>query len=131
MIYRSWNTATKLAWNVPRSTFTFLVDRVLTGNIPSIRERLLTRYVVFLKSLATSNSKDIRILSSTARNDVKRTTGINFKNISRETNLDLETSSRQILRNSLAKPSVPKEEECTAPLLTRLLKERTNMKADT
>ena len=48
MIYRCWNTAAKLVWDVPRSTFTFLVDRVLTGEMPSVRDSILTRYAMFL-----------------------------------------------------------------------------------
>ena len=54
MIYRCWNTAAKLAWDVPRSTFTFLVDRVLTGDMTSVRDAILTRYAMFLQSIRTT-----------------------------------------------------------------------------
>ena len=125
MIYRCWNTATKLAWQVPRSTFTYLVDRVLRGGLPSIRDSILTRYVSFLRGLEKSNTKEIRILRFTACSDRRSTTGRNYYNISRETNCELETSSKQDIRNSLEKPIVRKEEEWRIPLLSRLLQERT------
>ena len=64
MIYRCWNTAAKLAWDVPRSTFTFLVDRVLTGDMTSVRDAILTRYAMFLQSIRKNNSTEIRILAS-------------------------------------------------------------------
>jgi hypothetical protein len=54
MIYRCWNTAAKLAWDVPRSTFTFLVYRVLTGDMTSVRDAILTRYAMFLQSIRTT-----------------------------------------------------------------------------
>ena len=47
MVYRCWNTAVKLAWRVPRNTFTFLVDRVLSMGISSVRDSLFRRYGFF------------------------------------------------------------------------------------
>ena len=87
----------------------------------------MTRYVGFLKGLALSNSMEIRILASTACSDGRGTTGSNLRNILKETKVMLETSSKQVIRNSLAKPSVAKEEEWRIPLLSRLLKERSTL----
>ena len=125
MIFRCWNTATKLAWQVPRSTFTFLVDRVLTGDFPTLRESLLTRYVAFLQGLSQTNKREIRILCCTAISDGRSTSGRNYRNIAKETRIRLKTSSKQETRNSLEKPDAPKEEEWRIRLLARLLHERT------
>ena len=125
MIYRCWNTATKLKWQAGRSTFTFLVDRVLTGDLPSLRESLLTRYVSFLNGLSQSNKKEIRILCSTAVSDGRSTSGRNYRNIAKETRTRLETSTKEVIRTCLEKPHVPKEEGWRIPLLARLLHERT------
>ena len=124
MIYRCWNTAAKLTWDVPRSTFTFLVDRVLTGDMASVRDGILTRYDMFLQSLHKSNSKEIRILASISSVDGRSTTGSNTMKISRETDLDLRACSRQTVKNALSQRTVPEEEEWRIPLLARLLKER-------
>ena len=104
MIYRCWNTATNLAWQVSRSTFTFLVDRVLTGDFPSLRESLLTRYVSFLHGLSHSDKKEIRILCSTATSDGRSTSGRNYSNITKETRKRLETSTKEVIRSCLEKP---------------------------
>ena len=125
MIFRCWNTATKLAWQVPRGTFTFLVHSFLTGDFPSLRESLLTRYVAFLQGLSQTNKKEIRILCCTAISDGRSTSGRNYRNIAKETRIRLKTSSKQETRNSLEKPDAPKEEEWRIRLLARLLHERT------
>ena len=123
MIVRCWNTAAKLTWNVPRSTFTFLVDKVLTAGMPSVRDGLLTRYAMFCQGLHKSNSKEIRILASTASSD-GRCTGNNIRKMTMETGVDLMTNSKQCIRKALSLSPVPAEEEWRAPLLARLLEER-------
>ena len=109
---------------MPRSTFTFLVDRVLTGDMASVRDGILTRYDMFLQSLHKSNSKEIRILASISSVDGRSTTESNTMKISRETDLDLRACSRQTVKNALSQRTVPEEEEWRIPLLARLLKER-------
>lgn len=84
MIYRCWNTAAKLAWDVPRSTFTFLVYRVLTGDMTSVRDAILTRYAMFLQSIRKNNSTEIRILASISYVDGRCITGSNMMKMSRE-----------------------------------------------
>ena len=72
-IFRCWNTAAKLAWNVPRSTFTFLVEDVLANDMPSVRDSILTRYAMFCQGLLKANSVEIRIVASTATSDSRCT----------------------------------------------------------
>ena len=107
MIYRCWNTAAKLARDVPMSTFTLLVDRVLTGDMTYVRDALLTRYAMFLQSLNKSNSKEIRILASISSVDGRCTNESNTMKMSRETGLDLMACSRQTLRSALSQSPVP------------------------
>ena len=83
-IFRSWNTAAKLVWSVPRGTFTFLVEQVLTGDLTSVRADILTRYASFLQCLTRSSSREIRILASTAVSDGRCTTGSNASKLARE-----------------------------------------------
>ena len=127
MVYRCWNTAAKLAWDLPRSTFTFLVDRVLTADLPSVRECLLTRYAMFLQGLYSSKTKELRILSSTASSDVRSTTGNNFAKLTRETDLELRSCRKHKVKEGLFKTTAPIEDEWRAPLLARLLEERRTM----
>ena len=124
MIYRCWNTAAKLAWDVPRSTFSFLVDRVLTSDMPSVRDGILTRYAMYQQSLYMNNSREIRILASTSSSDGRCTTGYNTMKMERETGLDVKNSNKQMIKKALCQSTVPAEEEWRVPLLARLLQER-------
>ena len=126
MIYRCWNTAAKLVWDVPRSTFTFLVDRVLTGDMTSVRDAIMTRYAMFLQSINKNNSKEIRILASISSVDGRCTTGNNIMKMSRETGLNPMACSRLSLRSALFQSTLPKEEEWRVPLLASLLLDRRN-----
>ena len=49
--FRCWNTAIKLCWNCPRATHTYLVTHMLGCGVPSIRVKILARYIKFFKSL--------------------------------------------------------------------------------
>ena len=106
--------------------FIFSVERVLTGGMRSVRESLLTRYVMFLQSLYASSTRELRILSNTASSDARSVTGNNLAKMAMETP-SLEVRSCSKLRARLAfmnKSSVPVEEEWRAPLLARLLQEK-------
>ena len=90
----------------------FLVDRVLTGDLPSVRECLLTRYAMFLRGLYSSKNKELRILSSTASSDVRSTTGSNSAKLTRKTGLDLRTCRKHMVKEGLLKTAVPTEPGC-------------------
>ena len=49
MIYRCWNTAVKLVWDVPRELCTYFVDSLLAKDIPSVRTSLLRRYTSYCR----------------------------------------------------------------------------------
>ena len=55
-VYRCWNTAAKLVWEVPRNTFTFVVEQLLTTTMQSVRDSLIMRYSLFMRSLNKSES---------------------------------------------------------------------------
>ena len=61
-VFRCWNTSVKLSWNVPRNTFTFLVDRTLQGSFKPIRHNIISRYLSYINSLRTNRSQEVRIL---------------------------------------------------------------------
>ena len=83
-MYRSWNTCVKLVWNLPRSTHNYFVDNLLARDFTSVRQRILSQYVSFLRRLRNSVSAEVRIMSVIAAADVRSTTGKNCYNIARE-----------------------------------------------
>ena len=61
---RCWNTAVKLAWQVPWGTHTYLVNNVLGVQHTSIEEQILVRFVKFFKKLRESKSEKIQLLAN-------------------------------------------------------------------
>ena len=49
-VFNAWTTFIKLAWQVPRGTHTYFVDRMLACGISHTRDDILARYVTFLKA---------------------------------------------------------------------------------
>ena len=62
--FKCWNTAIKLVYGVPRSTYTYLVEGFLAKDQPSLRNQVLSRYPGFYRKLQSSPSKEVRMLVS-------------------------------------------------------------------
>ena len=77
-VYHAWNTCIKLAWQVPRGTHTYMVDRLLSCGISHVRDDILARYVTFLKSLRESPSVEVSVLANIVSRDIRTTTGNNL-----------------------------------------------------
>ena len=75
----SWNICVKLAWNVPRSTHTYLVDNLLGVNHLSVKRQLLSRYIKFFKGLLKSKSCEVKLLANIVARDVRSVTGKNLR----------------------------------------------------
>ena len=78
--FRSWNTWVKLAHDLPRSTFTYLVEGFLSDGHPSFR------YHRFYRSLLSSPSREI--LARIVSEDPRSTTCTNLKYLKKMTNLN-------------------------------------------
>ena len=96
-VFLSWNTCVKLAWNVPRNTHTYFVERILSCGISHIRNDILSRYVTFLKSLRHSPSVEVSVVVNLVSRDIRTTTGSNLDLIKELTGLDpWECTSREV-----------------------------------
>ena len=78
-VYKSWDTAVKLALGCPRWTRIFLLQEVLTCGDTSARTDILSRYGKFVKGLKSSASEEVRILFNLVSRDLQSTTGRNLK----------------------------------------------------
>ena len=77
-VYRSWNTAVKLDWGLPRTTHKYLVDHLLGLGMPSVRQRLLCQYVGYVRKMFKSSSKEVRVLSQILARNAQSVTGRTF-----------------------------------------------------
>ena len=130
MYFRSWNTCVKLAWNVSRSTHTYLVNHLLAVNHSSLREQLLVRYVRFFQKLQKSKSSPVQLLVNIVARDIRSTTGRNLSLIQTETGLDPWKTSAHQVNEALVRESVPDEDNWRLPLLCQFLTRREEMETN-
>jgi hypothetical protein len=125
-VYHAWNTCIKLAWQVPRGTLTYFVDRLLGCGISHVRRDILARYVNFLKSLRESPSMEVSVLVNIVARDIRTTTGSNLNLISRLTGLDPWSCTSSQVKNVLGKrlAEVPNQDEWRLSYLGKLLEQR-------
>ena len=126
MVYRTWNTCVKLAWDLPRSTHNYFVDQ-LAAPLPSVRKKLLCQFVGFCHKLSTSASWEIRILAKIAGSDIGSTTCKNLKNIQEEFNVCPWSNTASKFKREYKGYLVPPEDSWRLPLLRKLLDQRREM----
>ena len=76
-VFNCWSTCVKLAWGVPRSTHTYLVDNFLSCGIPSMRSSQLACFWKFLHGVKGSSSLEVRVVANLSAADIRSTTGSN------------------------------------------------------
>ena len=60
-LFKAWNIQVRLAWNVPLTTHTWLVEveGYFCDKMQSLKNQILSRYPKFVKKLLESPSKEI------------------------------------------------------------------------
>ena len=122
--FRAWSTAVKLAWEVPRSTHTYLVNHLLSVNHASFREQILVRYLNFFRKLRKSKATPVKFLAQIVARDIRSTTGRNLHLIQEEANIDPWAKDVEV---RLHREPVPNEDMWRLPLLCKLLIQRKEM----
>ena len=121
--FKSWNTCVKLVYDVPRSTFTYLVEGFFAANHTSLRNQVLSRYPGFYRNLLGSPSREIRILARIVTNDPRSSTCANLKYLENVSNLNQpQFYSATRVKISLPVKEVPEPERWRLGLLTSLMK---------
>ena len=120
--FKSWNTCVKLINDVPRSTYTYLVEGLLAEGQTSLRNQILARYPGIYRKLLTSPSKEVRVLASMVADDPRSTTCRNLRYLREVTNMDnVESYSSWRVRESLPVQNVPEKEMWRVGLLNSLM----------
>ena len=126
-MYRSWSTSVKLAWDLPRSTHTFLMEGLLARNFFTVKQELVGRFVNFFLGLQRSRSPEVRVVASMAGRCVRSTTGKNLVQIERDTGLDPWVTPAWKVRAAVPREEVPMREGWRAQYLTKLIWARREM----
>ena len=111
----------KLIWNVPRNTFTYIVDNVLAENSVSLKNQVYGRFTNFFKNLFKSSSKDVRHLVRIVSRDVRSVTSKNVEHLHTLTGLSPWDFSSSRIEDNLPKAQVPDEDWWRLSLLKTLL----------
>ena len=107
------------AWEVSRQTRTYIVDNLLSGTLPHIKQLIIRRYVKFAQNLVKSENPIISGLAYWAVRTRMSTTGKNVANIQDELNVDpLKCESKEVV---VKKKEMPDNGDETIELLVRLL----------
>ena len=130
--YRTWNTAVKLTWQVPRECHTYIVENLLATEFKSFATRIKTSYVNFFKRLLNSRSDEVRLLAQLTGRDATSTTGRNLRNIHLETGLDPWSSPSYQIGDKLSQlvAPVPPQDLWRLEYLQKLLIKRYDMEVD-
>ena len=92
-----WNIQSRLAWNIPYDTHTYLIESYFNQEHQTLRNQILSRYSSFAKKLLHSPSKEIVFLANLVMRDARSTTCSNILYLNRLTNVDvMKTSASQI-----------------------------------
>ena len=123
--FKCWNTCVKLCYNVPRSTFTYLIEGYLAADVAPLRNQVLARYAGFYRGLLSSPSREIRAMTRIVSDDPRSSTCRNLRLLRQVTGLSQpHLLSNYRMKASLPVKSVPVKESWRLGLLTALLRVR-------
>ena len=77
MLTRSWNTATKIIWDLPYATHTRFLESF--SPVPHLESVLTGRYIGFIETLSSSYQPVLSILFKVCRDNCSSQTGNNIK----------------------------------------------------
>ena len=123
-LYRAWQVTVRDAWGVPRQTHNYIVDNLLSGHFPHIRQLIIRRFFKFVNGLITSKNPVISALSYWGVHTRLSTTGNNVANIWKEFKMNpLQCSP---VNFSIPKREVPENGHEIMDLLKRLFETRSS-----
>ena len=97
--FKCWDTAVKLSWDcVPRSCHRWLVDRVLSGSLPSSRQNHLVMYAGFYRRLHTFSVAEVREIVYYCGADMRSNTARNISRICADLELEVATVTPEVVR---------------------------------
>ena len=121
---KSWTTFVKLAWDVPRDSYTYLVENVLAESHVPLRKQIYARYVNFFQHLFTSTSQEIRHLARVVSRDARSTVFRNVLFINKLSGLSPWDYSSWRIAQKIENVAVPPNNDWRLSLLSKLLATR-------
>ena len=127
MLTNAWRTGHKLAWDVPRSCQTYLVQTGLAPKELSLQASLISCSVGFFRGLLASPSQEVTVVALLAARDLRSSLGSNMALVQEVAKLDPWAASWAELQAALEKADqaqVPQLDSWRVPTLKKLLSAR-------
>ena len=125
--FKAWNIQARLAWNILRETFTYLLEGFFCKDLVTLRNQILPRYAGFVRKLLASPSKEVRFLAKNVMNDQRSNTARNISYIESISKCKIMNFANWKVRQLLPVKRVPVNENWRTRLLTSLLESRHSM----
>ena len=120
-LYKAWNVAVRLAWNVPRTTHRYLIEGISGCLHPKVM--LASRLVKFVEQLRSSSKMGVRVLASLACTDQRCVLGKTIAKVSRECSSNVEDLTPSMVKGNLKYFDVPEEERWRLGPILQILDE--------
>ena len=122
-LYKSWNVAIRLIFEVSRCTHRYLIETVSNSLHP--KTMLCSRYVGFYKSLIQSSKLSVRILAKLFQGDQRTVLGKTLFTLCRLSEAqNTDSLSCQVVKKNIKYFDVPEAEVWRLDMVTELLKLR-------
>ena len=120
-VNQSWNTFVKLAWNVPLSTYTYLVENSLARNFVSLKKQVYSRFIKFFQNLFCSSSKEVRHLDRILSRDARSTLYRNIQHVQEISGMSPWDFANWRILEKVENAAVPPNNEWRMTMLMKLL----------
>ena len=124
-LYRTWNKAVRILFNVPIDTHTYLIETISKSLHPKVM--LSSRFVTFHRTNISCKKPSIRLLSSLASSDQRTSYGRNLKNISDDCNVPIDDLTNNLVKKLMNYKSPSDDQKWRVKLVNELLGARLGM----
>ena len=118
-LYKAWNVAVRLGYNVPYTTHRYLIEPL--SECMHLKVMLTSRYVNFVKSLTSSPKYSVRVLASTIIPDLRTVMGRTMRRLSNECKCEVSVLSVAAVKKEVMYFPLPEEEKWRVGMLKELL----------
>ena len=118
-LYKAWNVAVRLGYNVPYTTHRYLIEPL--SECMHLKVMLTSRYVNFVKSLTSSPKYSVRVLASTIIPDLRTVMGRTMRRLSNECKCEVSLLSAAAVKKEVMYFPLPEEEKWRVGMLKELL----------
>ena len=123
-LYKSFNVAIRIAWDVPRTTHCHFIEPLCSSFHP--KTMLCSRYVKFHKTLTNCKKSAVRVLAKLCEANAQTVLGANFLNIAQESECNIDELTPNLVKNAVFYRKIPEDEQWKVPFLMELLSIRSD-----